>query len=1121
MAVIIGSLFLPYTVQFEVGPQEDQYADSDAPKPHRESFLLLQQPQPARGSRSSGTGTRPVNIKLSSILPSLSIANSHQHSPTSSPGVHDPSAANSSSFGQSRAANASTETVENFFLKSHDLAPKPVQEIFTDSLQERLNPHYIQPKSTVNRKFESLVVDLKKKNDEDFGLPSLKVSRSATNLMGMGNALSGTNISALSSTTGPSISSASTTNLSNAGFSRANASLSRAGDLALSRGANMTLHNNSSTSLVDPVAIDPISEADEENETLKPVLNVDSDSNDWDNDFNEMVNPRSKLKLAPFGGFSDPKLEHGVISHTNIFETNPWKVLFAAKGNGSLIKAVKMAVDQDIIRNRKWVGTLAMPTDEVPQHVVDDICKTLKQDYFSEPVIPSDMTFAGHYNSFCKQMLWPTLHYEIPDNPKSKAFEDHSWGHYKALNQMVADKIVQVYKEENGDLDPEDPENMIWIHDYHLLLVPQMIREKLPTAKIGLFLHVSFPSSEVFRCLAQRNALLKGMLGANAISFQTEEYVRHFLQTASRLLLADASDYGISYDGRFTMVNTIPVGIDANSLTGLLDSKDVTEWRSRIRQRWPDQKLIVSRDKLDKLRGIKEKLLAYEKFLITHPSYVDDTVLIQICIGSSSEEDYNSEVMKIVGRINSMAQNIAVSQPVVLLHQDIGFDQYLALQLEADIFVVSSMREGLNLTCHEFIVATTERKSPLMLSEFTGSSQILDCNGQGAIQINPWDVKRFSEMYYKLLTMDPNEKLTRWRNCYEVVTRQDYRNWIKGCLVSINEAWNLNKRRDTMNLQTFNQNAFKKFYNTGDGRRLFFINLETASAISSFNDSTSTKVPVSSKTSDVKNSDILPPSRLANLLNDLLNDEANKVYLCSYLKRSTLDTLFRRLPNLGLIAENGGYIKLVGSQKWISIVNEDEVSNWMPQVKQLVEAKLERLPGSKGDFEDCTVIFSPGSSIYEDRDRSIDLMGDLIQHVNDIFDERDGVHASLIRNSVVVQQNQLSLRALDFLVNFYNQQSVNEFKPREVEDVSTPVKEKHSSPLELKDEHKLLGLFISGGTTLIDEPNFGYGNELVSKGANVLTVAALDGECKGTSAKYGVSGRNELLSIISTSLSKK
>ena len=223
--------------------------------------------------------------------------------------------------------------------------------------------------------------------------------------------------------------------------------------------------------------------------------------------FNDLVHGRTESKLTPFGGFSKPDLEDGILNQENIFEDAPWKVVLAGKGNVSLTKAVQIAVDAGGINDHKWVGTLAMPSDAVPNSVINGISDSLSENYDCEAVFPNDITFQGHYKSFCKQILWPTLHYQIPDDPKSKAFEDHSWGHYKLLNQLVADKIVDLYKKENGSSDPNDPNNMIWIHDYHLLLVPKMIREKLPEAKIGLFLHVLVPIIRSISLLCSKERL--------------------------------------------------------------------------------------------------------------------------------------------------------------------------------------------------------------------------------------------------------------------------------------------------------------------------------------------------------------------------------------------------------------------------------------------------------------------------------------------------------------------------------------------------------------------------------------------------------------------------------------
>ena len=264
------------------------------------------------------------------------------------------------------------------------------------------------------------------------------------------------------------------------------------------------------------------------------------------------------------------------------------------------------------------VGTLGMPTDALEDSQKFDIEDRLANEYDSLTVFLSDSDFDGHYSRYCKTILWPVFHYQIPDNPKSKAFEDHSWVYYVKANQAFTDRIVKDWK--RGDI--------IWIHDYHLLLVPSMVRSKLPDAQIGFFLHVAFPSSEVFRCLAVRRELLEGLLGANLIGFQTQEYCHHFLQTCSRLLCVEATTDGLQLEDRFVNVSTFPIGIDPVSLSAKRADPEVLNHIDRIKDKYPDKKLIVARDKLDHVRGVRQKLLAFELFLNKYPHMSEKVSLL-------------------------------------------------------------------------------------------------------------------------------------------------------------------------------------------------------------------------------------------------------------------------------------------------------------------------------------------------------------------------------------------------------------------------------------------------------------------------------------------------------------
>lgn len=302
------------------------------------------------------------------------------------------------------------------------------------------------------------------------------------------------------------------------------------------------------------------------------------------------------------------RLEHG---RAGSFSRADWTIETSEQGNGGLRNAVRSATDAGQLEDKIWVGTLGMPTDALAHQTRATIAERLQEEYGSVTVFVSDADFDGHYTHFCKTILWPVFHYQIPDNPKSKAYEDHSWIYYVKINQAFAERIAKNWK--RGD--------SIWVQDYHLLLVPALLRKLLPDAQIGFFLHIAFPSSEVFRCLAPRKELLEGMLGANLIGFQTDEYCRHFLQTCSRILSVEATNEGLQLEDRFVNVATFPIGIDPTSWDKRRQAADVEQWIRTISDRYQGKRLIVSRDKIDQVRGIRQKLLSYELFLNSYPEW--------------------------------------------------------------------------------------------------------------------------------------------------------------------------------------------------------------------------------------------------------------------------------------------------------------------------------------------------------------------------------------------------------------------------------------------------------------------------------------------------------------------
>lgn len=301
------------------------------------------------------------------------------------------------------------------------------------------------------------------------------------------------------------------------------------------------------------------------------------------------------------------------ISRDRQYQGNVWTVEPAIHGNNGLTNAIRATAREDNFHSI-WVGTLGFPTDSLQDKTKHEIQNKLENEYDSLVTYINDSDFDGCYVHYCKTILWPIFHYQVPDHPKSKAYEDHSWKYYRSVNQAFADKIVASYKQ--GDI--------IWIHDYHLLLVPGMIREQLPDAQIGFFLHTAFPSSEIFRCLSMRKELLEGMLGANLVAFQTKEYVQHFLQTCSRILVTETTAKGVTVGERFINVTSCPIGIDPTSLDEARQDPAVMDWIDVLKEKYKGKKLIVARDNLDHVRGVRQKLLAYELFLNKYEEWRED-----------------------------------------------------------------------------------------------------------------------------------------------------------------------------------------------------------------------------------------------------------------------------------------------------------------------------------------------------------------------------------------------------------------------------------------------------------------------------------------------------------------
>lgn len=672
----------------------------------------------------------------------------------------------------------------------------------------------------------------------------------------------------------------------------------------------------------------------------------------------DILHRKTDEKAAALGraGIRQPLLGNRSESHDRVFAEAEWQVVPADQGNGGLRNAVRAAERSGTLEDKIWVGTLGMPTDAlIDTQQKHDIEERLANEYDSLTVFCKDSDFDGHYTHYCKQILWPVFHYQIPDHPKSKAYEDHSWIYYVAVCQAFADVIVKNWK--RGDT--------IWIHDYHLLLVPQMVRKKLPDAKIGFFLHVAFPSSEVFRCLAMRKELLEGMLGANLVGFQIPEYARHFLQTCSRILSVEATNDGLQLEDRFVNVVSQAIGIDPTALDNNRVDAEVAEWLGIMQERYRGKKLIVARDKLDSVRGVRQKLLAYELFLNQNPEWRDKVVLIQVALSTTEQPDLDATVSDIVTRINSSWANLAY-QPLVYLKQDISYPQYLALLTVADALMITSQREGMNLTCHEYLFCQDgkfpghNRYGSLILSEFTGSTSVF---GGNELSVNPWDYRQCANAIKTALTMEDGEKQRRWHALYKAVMHHTAEYWHTTFLDQLDQVYETQNARHSVSIPRLSINSLGKDY-VNSHQRLFLLDYE------------GTLASWGSPTNNI----LISPQRTIDALNDLLHDTRNIVYVMSSRQPEELEALFKRVPGLGLIAENGCFVREFGATKWIKMTNEEDMA-WRDPVEKIFQYYQERTPGSKIDKRYCSLSFNYKNS--DDVVTAARQAGDVASHVNE------------------------------------------------------------------------------------------------------------------------------------------
>lgn len=522
----------------------------------------------------------------------------------------------------------------------------------------------------------------------------------------------------------------------------------------------------------------------------------------------------------------------------------------------------------------------------------------------------------SRWRQFAENELYTLFHYKQNEPRDGRAARKH-WADYYRMNKLFADRILEIYK----------PGDIILIHDYHLLLLPSLLRQRLPHVYIGFFLHVPFPSSEFYRCLSRRKEILEGVLGANMIGFQSYSYSRHFSSCCTRILGFDSSSAGVDAYGAHVAVDVFPIGINAETTRkAAFEDPLIEEKLQAIKELYAGKKIIVGRDRLDAIKGVTQKLQAFEIFLERYPEWRDKVVLIQVTSPGSVPADKGAEDGKLINKISDLAARInglygSLSfTPVQHYPQYLAKEEYFALLRLADVGLITSVRDGMNTTSLEYVICQKDHSGPLILSEFSGTAGSLG----NAIHVNPWDLGGVADAIDRALTMDEKERKDQEEKLYNHVVSNNVQQWTTNYL-----------KRLMTNLASFDQSfatpaldRAKLLYQYRNSRkRLFMFDYD------------GTLTPI---VRDPQSA--IPSDRVIRTIKTLASDPANSVWIISGRDQAFLDEWMGHISELGLSAEHGSFMRHPGSDDWENLTEKTDMS-WQAEVMRVFQFYTERTQG--------------------------------------------------------------------------------------------------------------------------------------------------------------------------------
>jgi trehalose 6-phosphate synthase/phosphatase len=565
--------------------------------------------------------------------------------------------------------------------------------------------------------------------------------------------------------------------------------------------------------------------------------------------------------------------------------------------------------------NKLWVG---WPGREVRDLWEQEAIRKDLESQHLYPVFLSKQEIKLYYEGFSNKTIWPHFHYFTQHTTYNETY----WEAYQKANQHFADEVLKIVKE--GDL--------VWVHDYQLMLLPALIREKHPSISIGFFLHIPFPSYELFRMLPYREALLKGVLGADQLGFHTYDYMRHFLSAVYRIGGYEHQFGRITVDNRPVNVDVFPMGIDYDKYAYPEVDFFKEDDSLKIKALAKKQKLIISIDRLDYTKGIPQRIYAFEHFLRAYPTYRGKVTLLMLVVPSRSNvdqyKDLKEQIETLVGRINGQFGTFDWT-PIQYFYRSLNFSQLTTLYQVAQIAMITPLRDGMNLVAKEYIASKeVSKEGVLILSEMAGASSELT----EAITVNPQDTENMAESIRIALEMNKNEQAWRLQIMQEKLKKYDVKHWANTFLKVQTQLMEEQKDKSILRLKKGVKSDLIQAYKKAKKRLII---LDYDGTLMDFHPNPKA---------------VIPDESLIRTLRKLAQHESNKLVVNSGRDRPTLEEWLGPL-GIDLAAEHGVWVKHQG--QWQR--NPNLVSDWKKSIIEVLETMVERTPGSFIEEKDFSV----------------------------------------------------------------------------------------------------------------------------------------------------------------------